>query len=153
PRGDQWVEPDSGATTEEETAEEPERPQAEITEVTAVEEKTPVRDGQLRAPRRWEQLLVEAAVIGSRDRWRRRLEGLANELRLKLAALRADDDAPAAALTRTLDDLAAFTAYALPLIDLVHAWPNSADWGEWLDHLGDLATRALRRPDRVLAIL
>jgi hypothetical protein len=28
----------------------------------------PVRDGQLRAPRRWERLLVEAAVIGGCDR-------------------------------------------------------------------------------------
>jgi ATP-dependent helicase/nuclease subunit B len=82
PRGDQWVEPDSEATTEEESAEEPEWPQAEmISEVAPRGEQAPVREGQLRAPRRWEQLLVDAAVIGSHDRWRRRLEGLANELR------------------------------------------------------------------------
>ena len=31
--------------------------------------------GQLRAPRRWERLLVDAAVIGGRDRWRRRIRG------------------------------------------------------------------------------
>jgi len=154
PRGDQWIEPDSEAITEEETAEESERPQAEmITEVAALGQQTPVREGQLRVPRRWEQLLVDAAVIGSRDRWRRRLEGLANELRVKLAELTADDDVAAAAVTRTLDDLAAFTAYALPLIDLLDGWPESADWGEWFGRLGDLATRALKRPDRVLAIL
>jgi ATP-dependent helicase/nuclease subunit B len=72
PRGDQWVAPDSEAVTEE-TAEEPERQQAHAVSEGAVNgEQVPVREGQLRAPRRWEQLLVEAAVIGSRDRWRRR---------------------------------------------------------------------------------
>jgi ATP-dependent helicase/nuclease subunit B len=154
PRGDQWVAPDSEAVTEEETAEEPARPQAEIAgEVVAVGKQLPVRAGQLRAPRRWEQLLVDAAVIGSRDRWRRRLEGLANELRAKLAELTDDDEVAAVAVMHTLGDLAAFTAYALPLIDLLHGWPDSANWGDWLGHLGDLATRTLKRPDRVLAIL
>jgi RecB family exonuclease len=153
-RGDQWVEPDSEVMTEEETAGEPERPQAEmISEVAPLGEQTPVSEGQLRAPRRWEQLLVDAAVIGSGDRWRRRLEGLGNELRVKVAELADDDDVAAAAVMRTLDDLAAFTAYALPLIDLLHGWPASANWGDWLGHLGDLATRALKRPDRVLAVL
>jgi ATP-dependent helicase/nuclease subunit B len=154
PRGDQWVEPDSEAITQEGSAEEPEQPQAEmVSEVAALGDQTPVREGQLRAPRRWEQLLVDAAVIGSRDRWRRRLHGLANELHAKLGELTDDDDLAAAAVMRTLDDLAAFTSYALPLIDLLHGWPDSANWGEWLGHLGDLATRALKRPDRVLALL
>ena len=60
PRGDQWVEPDSEAVTEEETTEGPERRQAEMNgEVAALAEHTPVREGQLRAPWRWEQLLVD----------------------------------------------------------------------------------------------
>ena len=33
------------------------------------------------------------------------------------------------------------------------ALPAAADWGEWLDRLGALATRALKQPDRVLAVL
>jgi len=41
--------------------------------------------GVLRAPRRWEQLLVDAAVIGGRDRWERRLAGLAADLAQQLA--------------------------------------------------------------------
>ena len=140
--------------TEEETVEEPEPRQAElIGEIAANREQTPVREGQLRTPRRWEQLLVESAVIGSRDRWRRRLDGLANELRAELAELSDDDEIEAAAVMRTLDDLAAFTAYALPLVDLLDGWPDSANWGEWLDQLGDLAARALKRPDRVLPVL
>jgi ATP-dependent helicase/nuclease subunit B len=153
-RGDQWVEPDSEAVTEEETAEEPERRQAKmIGEIAGNGEQTPVREGQLRAPRRWEQLLVDAAVIGSRDRWRRRLDGLGNELRTKLAELSHDDEVETAAVIRALDDLAAFAAYALPLIDLLSGWPDFANWGEWFGHLGDLAARALKRPDRVLAVL
>lgn len=36
----------------------------------------PVTAGRLRSPRKWEQLIVDAAVIGGVDRWRRRLEGL-----------------------------------------------------------------------------
>jgi hypothetical protein len=113
----------------------------------------PVRDGQLRAPRRWERLLVEAAVIGGRDRWRRRIDGLTNELRRKLVELGGEDETQAVALERTLDDLAAFAGYALPLIDELDSLPTEARWGEWLDHLGRLATRTLKQPDRVLAIL
>jgi hypothetical protein len=131
PRGDQWIEPDSEAVTEGETAAETGQSQAEIiVEVAVLGEQTPVREGQLRTPRRWEQLLVDAAVIGSRDRWQRRLEGLANELRAKLAELADDDDVAADAVSRTLNDLAAFTAYALPLVDLLHGWPRSANWGD-----------------------
>ena len=154
PPGDQWIEPNSDTATEEETAEDTEPRQPEmIREIAANGEQIPAREGQLRAPRRWEQLLVESAVIGSRDRWRRRLDGLANELGAKLAELSDDDEIEAAAVMRTLDDLTAFTTYALPLIDLLDGWPNSASWGEWLGHLGDLATRALKRPHRVLAVL
>src|SRR6516164_6302668 len=109
----------------------------------------PVRAGQLRAPRRWERLLVEAAVIGGRDRWRRRIDGLANDLRLRLAEIGEGDET----LTRTLKDLKAFAGYALPLIDELDNLPAAADWGEWLDRLGALATRALRQSDRVLAVL
>ena len=68
-------------------------------------------------------------MIGSRDRWRRRLEGLANELRARLAELSDDDEIEAAAVTRTLEDLAAFTAYALPVIDLLDAWPSFRQLG------------------------
>jgi hypothetical protein len=152
-RGDQWVEPD----TEVATAETPEQSEESATEsmrtTAANGAEAPVRDGQLRAPRRWEQLLVDAAVIGSRNRWRRRLEGLANELRIRLGELSTEEETDAAAVTRTLNDLSAFSTYALPLIDLLDGWPSSASWGEWLDQLGDLATRALRYPEGVLAIL
>lgn len=154
PRGDRWIDPDTEAATDETSAEEPRETVTEATSKVPGNGTEPaVRDGQLRAPRRWEQLLVEAAVIGSRDRWQRRLDGLANELRGRLVELSDEDDVAVAAVTRTLDDLAAFTAYALPLIDVLAGWPSSASWGEWLDQLGALSTRALRHPEPVLAVL
>ena len=79
----------------------------------------------------------------------RHIDGLANELRLRLGELEEGDET----LVRTLEDLSAFSAYALPLIDELDTLPAAADWGEWLDRLAALATRALREPDRVLAVL
>ncbi len=102
----------------------------------------PVAGGTLRAPSRWERLLVEAAVIGSRERWDRRLAGL--EARLSL-----DDDGA----TATRVDLAHLRSFALPLLDDLCALPREAAWSDWLDRLGALATRALRAPDRVLEVL
>jgi len=88
--------------------------------------KAPVRDGQLRAPRSWERLLVEAAVIGGRDRWQRRIDGLTNELRRKLTELGGEDETQAATLERALDDLAAF---ALDLEALVGGAPLPHELG------------------------
>jgi ATP-dependent helicase/nuclease subunit B len=113
----------------------------------------PVIAGQLRAPRRWEHFLVEAAVIGGRERWRRRINGLANDLRLKLAEFAEEDEGRAMIVARALEDLNAFAGYALPLIEVLDGLPASAHWGEWLDQLSALATRALRQPDRVLSVL
>jgi ATP-dependent helicase/nuclease subunit B len=110
--------------------------------------KDPVIAGQLRAPRRWERLLVEAAVIGGRERWRNRIAGLAQELRNRLAEIEDENEAQAAIVRQSLEDLEAFADYALPLIESLDALPKSATWGEWLDHLGALATRALRQPQR-----
>ena len=141
PGSERWVSPDSEFaqfSTEEGTEElQPAQPQEDQAD------EAPVREGQLRAPRRWERLLVEAAVIGGRDRWRRRIDGLANDLRLRRSELAEEDETRAAALSRTLEDLSAFAGYAIPLIDVLDGLPKSANWGEWLDQLGALATRAL----------
>jgi ATP-dependent helicase/nuclease subunit B len=116
-------------------------------------ENSPVRAGTLRAPRRWEKLIVEAAVIGGRQRWERRLKGLEQELRLDIEALDDNDDGQAKRLQRDLDDLGSLRSYALPLLDVLAALPSTATWGAWLDSLAALATIALRHPDRVLAAL
>src|SRR6185312_3181777 len=46
---------------------------------------TAVVAGTVRAPHRWEQILVDASVIGGRPRWERRLAGWREELNLRLA--------------------------------------------------------------------
>jgi RecB family exonuclease len=116
-------------------------------------DKDPVIAGQLRAPRRWERLLVETAVIGGRERWQKRIDGFAQELRSRLAEIDDENEAGGLATRRRLEDLEAFAGYALPLIDTLAELPKSANWGEWLDRLGALATRALRQPQRVLSVL
>ena len=47
----------------------------------------PAPEGALRAPWKWEALLVDAAVIGGAERWSRRLDGLAHELELQRSEL------------------------------------------------------------------
>jgi RecB family exonuclease len=151
PRGERWIPPDSefAQFSIEEAAGELQSPKPADEHA----DEAPVREGQLRAPRRWERLLIEAAVIGGLDRWRRRIDGLANDLGLRLSELAEEDEIQATALARTLEDLAVFRSYALPLIDLLDSLPPSANWGGWLDQLSALATRALKYPDRVLSVL
>jgi RecB family exonuclease len=121
--------------------------------VPAEDLDAPVAGGRLRAPRRWEELLVDAAVIGGRERWERRLDGLAHERELDLEALDDVDDPRAERFRRDLADLSVLREFALPLLDELASLPESAQWGEWLDRLSALATRALRRPARVLSVL
>ena len=115
----------------------------------------PVVAGTLRAPWRWEELLVEAAVIGSRDRWKRRLDGLTRDFELRLQEAESEDsDSPRArGIRRDLRNLEHLHTFAMPVIDRLASLPARARWGEWLDRLGDLAPIVLRRPDRALAVL
>jgi RecB family exonuclease len=111
-----------------------------------------VLEGSLRAPWRWERLLVDAAVIGGRDRWRRRLDGWAQEIALQRRDL-AEDDARAQGLERAARDLEHLTGFALPIIDRLAALPSGATWGVWLEHLRELVGAAIRGPANVLAVL
>jgi CRISPR/Cas system-associated exonuclease Cas4 (RecB family) len=106
-----------------------------------------------RAPASWEKLLVDAAVIGGRDRWRRRLRGLENEFELRLKTLDREDDPRAESLRRQLDQLRELEHFALPLIDQLDALPRSANWKDWIGQLSQLAGIALRRPEGVLSVL
>ncbi|WP_419161665.1 PD-(D/E)XK nuclease family protein [Candidatus Palauibacter sp.] len=115
----------------------------------------PVPGRSLRVPRRWEQLLVEASVVGGLDRWERRLDGLASELELKRSALQAEDPdhARIERVDQTLANLACLRGYALPLLSDLSELPAEARWGDWLTALTGLATRSLRHPGNVLAAL
>jgi RecB family exonuclease len=113
-------------------------------------------EGTLRAPWRWEKLLVESAVIGQdASRWRRRLDGKANELTRQIAeAAREGQDTPrVAGLTQVREQLEHLKGFALPIIETLAAWPEQATWGEWLGHFERLAPRVLRLPSQVLRVL
>ena len=112
----------------------------------------PVVDGTLRAPWRWERLMVDAAVIGGRDRWERRLNGLGAELRARREELK-DDDLRRARIERQILDLGHLRAVALAQISALDALPRRATWGEWLGHLRALTMLAVRDAEPVLAAL
>jgi ATP-dependent helicase/nuclease subunit B len=121
-----------------------------------VSEDQPEIAGTLRTPRRWEWMLVEAAVIGGDpERWRRRLRGFAAELQIRLAeSRRADPESSLTqALERDLSRLAHLAGFALPLVREMASWPERAAWGEWLERFEHLAPRVLRAPGHVLRVL
>ena len=112
--------------------------------------------GMLRAPWKWETLIVESAVIGGDPaRWHRRLNGLAKEFRVRIAEERKEDpESPRAArLERDWRNLGHLRAFALPIIDMLASWPSNRDMGEWLDRFAMLAPMVLRQPDRVLRVV
>ena len=147
PSGDRWVPPDAELSAHPPEDVEPPREPEPPPDVDA-----PVVAGSLRAPWRWEKLLLDAAVIGGRHRWEKRLAGLEGALQGLLEA-NADDEARLRGVQRNLRDLSALRSFALPLLDALAALPSSATWGEWIDPLTALATQALREPARVLSLL
>ena len=119
------------------------------------DEDQPVLAGSLRTPLYWDRLLVESAVIGGRDRWARRLAGLAHELAVRRdeRAREEPESSHARALDRDIRNLRHLRRFALPVIDELAALPDRATWGEWLDALERLAPMVLKQPERVLAVL
>ena len=111
--------------------------------------------GTLRAPWRWEDLIVEAAVIGHLDRWQRRLKGLEYEYdrRLREAASEDPDASMVRALTRDREQLRALRAFAEPVLAEMAEWPEAQRWGDWLSALERLAPRVIAKPERVLRVL
>jgi RecB family exonuclease len=116
-------------------------------------EVEPDETSNIATPIAWERLLVDAAVIGGRDRWFRRLRGLEEEFRLQLSALKDGDPPEHERIDRQLERLRNLERFALPLIEMLDALPQSAEWQQWLHHLRSLATRSLRDPESVLALL
>lgn len=111
--------------------------------------------GTLRAPWRWEHLIVEAAVIGGIDRWRRRLSGLECDYAARLREVESEDpqSSRTRALRRDTEQLRALQAFALPVLGEMAAWPGEQRWGDWLHALTTLAPAVLAQPARVLRVL
>ncbi|HVS65515.1 MAG TPA: PD-(D/E)XK nuclease family protein [Thermoanaerobaculia bacterium] len=117
----------------------------------AVEAEAPA--GVLPTPMHWERLLVDAAVVGGADRWRRRLAGLEAELERRVREVGDEEPSRRAAIERDLERLRRLRRFALPVIEALAVLPQSATWGRWLESLEELATLVLRRPGSVLALL
>jgi ATP-dependent helicase/nuclease subunit B len=107
----------------------------------------------LDVPLGWEKLLVDAAVIGGRDRWARRLRGLRAEFQAQLRDLEREDQTHRPHIERRIQQIVRLEHFALPLIDTLGSLPPTERWGVWLDRLTALAQKALRRPESVLAAL
>lgn len=121
-----------------------------------VEEEEPSDDeAALREPWKWEEFIVEAAVLGGADRWARRLAGLEREYGLRLQRAIADDPegARAVALRRDAARLVGLRAFAVPIIERLEELARATTWGAWLDLLAPLARVTLKRPERVLRAL
>jgi len=148
-RDDGYVPPESDLLPDvEETVRQPE-PDTTLADPDA----EAVVAGTLRAPWRWERLLVDASVIGGAARWKKRLDGLAADLEAKRERLDDDTEPYAAFLDGMRRDLDHLRAFALPLIDYLATVPHEATWGEWLAWLERLVLKALREPEPVLAAL
>ncbi len=113
---------------------------------------TPVAGQPGRAPWRWERILIQASVIGGRERWSSRLAGLEAELRLRRGELE-EEDSRCAKLDRDLLDLGHLRDVALLIIEKLSALPVSATWGEWLAGLRALTEIAVRDSQIVLTAL
>ena len=131
---------------------------APIEEENAFDDPQSVERGEgksFRAPRRWEHLLTDAAVLSGRDRWARRLRGVRAERNAALeAALKEEGEgARAEAIRRAISEVEHLEAFAMPLLDALLELPARAPWPVWCERLGAIATRAIRMPDRVLSVL
>ena len=148
PAGESWVAPDEELVPFEGEL------RLEEEEATQGEEGLdgPALAGTLRVPRHWESLLVDAAVIGGRERWARRLEQLDANLAREAGTLDPDDPR-GEQLARRREELEALRRFALPLLDALDGLPEAAPWGAWPDALAELASRSLREPERVLQVL
>ena len=116
--------------------------------------ETPDSDRRIgSAPGRWERILVDAAVVGGADRWRRRLRGRRNELERKLEEISEEAEGRRRGLAAECRHLEDLEGVALPILTLLERLPEGGRWGKWLDHLERLAVKALRWPRSVLEVL
>jgi len=118
--------------------------------LSASEPRPPRPTQRLLLPRRWESLLVDAAVIGGPGRWHRRLDGLSRSLEERMQSANEGERGRA---QRELEALQELRTFALPIVDFLGTLPVSATWGSWLDALSSLAERTIDAPEAIRAVL
>jgi ATP-dependent helicase/nuclease subunit B len=106
---------------------------------------------QKEQPFGWERLLVDAAVIGGRGRWQRRLDGLSSELSNSMVEARTDEER--ARIRRQVKRLDSLAEFALPKIERLSGLREPRRWGDWLDGLQALAEDVLDDPESLLELL
>ena len=104
----------------------------------------------LTLPRRWESMLVDAAVIGGAARWHRRLDALDRAFAKRIEH---SDGLERLSLERQRDTLRELRHFALPVIDLLGNLPEAAPWGVWLDALRELTEHTIDSPEPILSAL
>ncbi len=111
--------------------------------------------GTLRAPWRWEELLVEASVIEGLARWQRRLPGLRNEYDRRWRELADEDrDSPRLrALERDREQLGHLESFAIPVVAALDTWRTPRTWADWIREFATLVPQVLRQPARVARVL
>ncbi len=114
------------------------------------EPRPPRSTKSLTTPRRWESLLVNAAVIGGAGRWHRRLSELDRKLEKRLERCQ---EFERRAVEHERDTLRELRLFALPLIDLLAKLPEGEPWGAWLDALGQLTEAAIDAPEPISSVL
>src|ERR1051325_541576 len=125
---------------------------AHITPSETAQESEDGSEPPVRAPRYWERLLVDAAVIEGYDRWFRRLEGLQKELRKRAGELGVENEPARSRIEHDIPRLKSLQEFALPVVRFLDQLPQAATWNEWLDRLEELARIALRQPEMVLSV-
>jgi hypothetical protein len=82
------------------------------------DDDAPDDEPPLREPWKWEEFIVEAAVLGGAERWERRLIGLEREYGLRFQRAIADDPdgGRAAALRRDAERVVDLRTFAVPII-------------------------------------
>ncbi|MGF1509397.1 MAG: PD-(D/E)XK nuclease family protein [Myxococcota bacterium] len=110
----------------------------------------PAPFGSLSGLHRWERWLTDAAVVGGTDRWRRRLNGLAEEFELQA---RWADEADAEAHRTNAQSVRRLQRFALPVIEALQAMREEGIWGVQLTRLRNVCGLALAQPEPVLAVL
>ncbi len=117
---------------------------------STAESPSPRPTKNLTIPRRWESLLVNAAVIGGAGRWHSRLNALERSLEKRSERANEFDRLVA---ERERDSLRELREFALPIIDLLGRLPELAPWGTWLAALSELAEHAIDAPAPILSAL
>lgn len=113
--------------------------------------QAPSADGEIHVPAAWERTLVDAAVVGGRERWERRLNGLLEQWSLQYEHAQVGSERDW--LSRDIDRLQSLRGFALPIIQVLDELPSTGPWRVWLDAIAALVSSTLESPQSVQEVI